>query len=177
MHGIPSKGTVQLVAGAEERWRDLTASECAIELAAAKDTATRGIEVYCIRRYSLFGIPRVALKHGQQEGSGLMEQTGVVTQSETARAERLGLARAQQAWVRTLAEHHTALARELHALDEQVRALGILKQTLAMSRAEWLAQLAPLVRAEGEVLAQAHADRQLLHCLLLSAHCRQAPEE
>jgi len=106
-----------------------------------------------------------------------MEQTGVVTQTETARAERLGLARAQQAWVRTLAEHHTALARELHALDEQVRALGILKQALAMSRAEWLAQLAPLVRAEGEVLAQAHADQQLLHRLLLSTHCRQASEE
>jgi hypothetical protein len=106
-----------------------------------------------------------------------MGQTGVVTQTETARAERLGLARAQQAWARTLVEHHAALARELDALDEQVRALGILKQTLAMSRAEWLAQLAPLVRAEGEVLTQAHADQRLLHRLLLSTHCRQAPEE
>lgn len=98
-----------------------------------------------------------------------MEQIGIDTQTETARAERVGLARAQQAWVRTLAEHHRALTRELHALDEQVRALGILKLTLAMNRAEWLAQLAPLVRAEGEVLAQAHADQRLLHCLLLSA--------
>jgi hypothetical protein len=106
-----------------------------------------------------------------------MEQTGIDTQTVTAYAERVGLARAQQAWVRTLAEHHTALAREFHALDEQVRAVGILKQTLAMSRAEWLAQLGPLVRAEGEVLALAYADQQLLHCLLLSAHCQQAPEE
>ena len=104
-----------------------------------------------------------------------MEQTGIDTQ--TARAERVGLSRAQQAWVRTLAEHHTALAREFHALDEQVRAVGILKQTLAMSRAEWLVQLQPLVRAEGEVLAQAHADQQLLHCLLLSAHRRYLREE
>jgi hypothetical protein len=30
-----------------------------------------------------------------------MEQMGVVTQMETARAERVGLARAQQSWVRT----------------------------------------------------------------------------
>ena len=106
-----------------------------------------------------------------------MEQIGIDTQMETARAERAGLARAQQAWARTLVEHHTALAREFHALDEQVRALGILKLTLAMNRDEWLAQLAPLVRAEGEVLAQAHADQHLLRCLLLSAYPRQAPEQ
>jgi hypothetical protein len=105
-----------------------------------------------------------------------MGHTEVDAPPETARAERMGLARAQQAWARALVEHHAALARELHALDEQVRALGILKQTLAMSRAEWLAQLAPLVHAEGEVLAHAHADRQLLYCLL-RARYQQAPKE
>jgi hypothetical protein len=56
-----------------------------------------------------------------QEEGGLMHPTG----SNAARAERAEQQSAQQAQVRTLVDHHAALAREFLALHEQARAVYI----------------------------------------------------
>jgi len=89
------------------------------------------------------------------------------TDTDTARAERaehVEQQRAQQAQIRTLADDHTALAREFRALHEQARALQTQDD---MSRVERRAQITALVRAEGEVLDQAQHVRQNFQRLLV----------
>jgi hypothetical protein len=94
-----------------------------------------------------------------------MKPTGVDTRTDTdtARAERVEQQRARQAQLRTLADHHAALAREFRALHEQAQAL----QTREVSRAERRAQIHAVVRAEGEVLDQAQHVRQSFQRLLV----------
>jgi hypothetical protein len=94
-----------------------------------------------------------------------MKPTGVDSRTDTdaARTERVG--RVEQ--LRTLADDHAALAWEFHALHEQARA--VYRQD-ELSRAERRAQINAIVRAEGEVLAQAQQVRDTLQRLLSEQH-------
>jgi len=95
-----------------------------------------------------------------------MKPTGLDTVTDAARAERAE----RVGQLRTLADDHAALAREFHALHEQARA--VYRQD-EVSRAERRAQINALVRAEGEVLAQAQQVRDTLQQLLREQHRQQ----
>jgi len=98
-----------------------------------------------------------------------MKLTGLDTRTDMdmARAERVEQQRARQAQLRTLADHHAALAREFRALHEQAQAL---QHRDDLSRAERRAQIATFVRAEGAVLAHAQEDWHNLQRLLSEQH-------
>ena len=163
---------MQLVAGAEGHWQDMTAAEASER----KRAITSGQSGACPVRLGYTECTRSALTDSQREEGDLMHPTGSDPgEVRIARDAHAAQQDARQAELRLLIEHCEGLVQELRALHE--RALSLLRSE-QMSDTQRRAQLAASVRVETEVIEEVqHVQRLILDLVSVLHRTPQEDEE